>query len=80
MQRGASPAEAGRTALQRIVDQTREPRLLRADGRPNFGLKLYVLSHTGEHAGVSLWGPAEYSVCDADGPRLEQCQSLFERA
>ncbi|MCA9056474.1 MAG: isoaspartyl peptidase/L-asparaginase, partial [Planctomycetaceae bacterium] len=79
MRQGASPAEAGMEALRRISRQTREPHLLRADGRPNFGLKLYILSRTGEHAGVSLWGPAEYAVCDGDGARRVPCESLFQR-
>ncbi|MFV0445813.1 MAG: N(4)-(beta-N-acetylglucosaminyl)-L-asparaginase [Planctomycetaceae bacterium] len=79
MRSGASPADAGLEALRRVVAQTREAHLLRPDGRPNFGLKLYVLNRAGEHAGVSLWGPAEYAVCDADGARLTPCTSLFTR-
>jgi N4-(beta-N-acetylglucosaminyl)-L-asparaginase len=79
MRRGASPEEAGLEVLQRIVTQTREPHLLRPDGRPNFGLKLYVLRKDGVQAGVSLWGPAQYAVCDGDGPRLAPCAFLFSR-
>jgi N4-(beta-N-acetylglucosaminyl)-L-asparaginase len=79
MRQGASPAEAGLEMLRRIVAQTTEPHLLRSDGRPNFGLKLYLLSKTGEHAGVSLWGPANYAVTDAAGTRLEPCRCLFDR-
>lgn len=79
MRRGASPAEAGVEVLQRVVAQTTERHLQREDGRPNFGLKLYLLDRTGRHAGVSLWGPASYAVCDGDGPRLEPCTALFDR-
>lgn len=79
MRGGATPAAAGLEVLRRVVQQTREAHLLRPDGRPNFGLKLYLLSRSGVHAGVSLWGPAEYAVCDAHGPRLEQCAYLFAR-
>jgi N4-(beta-N-acetylglucosaminyl)-L-asparaginase len=79
MRRGASPRDAGLEVLQRIVGHTREPHLLGPDGRPNFGLKLYLLNKRGERAGVSLWGPARYAVTDADGTRLDDCVFLFER-
>ena len=79
MRQGGSPEEAGLEVLRRIVEQTREPHLLREDGRPNFGLKLYLLNKAGEHAGVSLWGPAKYAVCDSEGARLDACAYLLER-
>lgn len=79
MRQGASPEQAGLEALRRVVLQTREPHLLRPDGRPNFGLKLYLLAKNGTRAGVSLWGPAEYAVCDAAGERLEPCRAIFDR-
>ncbi|MEZ6067244.1 MAG: hypothetical protein R3B90_16425 [Planctomycetaceae bacterium] len=65
--------------MRRVVAQTTEPRLLRPDGRPDFGLKYYILAKDGRRAGVSLWGPAKYAVSDADGTRLEECKFLFER-
>lgn len=80
MRRGASPVDAGLEVLQRIADRTPEPHLLDASGRPNFGLKLYLLHRDGRHVGVSLWGPSSYAVTDADGTRLEPCRYLFERA
>jgi hypothetical protein len=79
MRQGATPVEAGLETLRRVVAQTREPHLLRPDGRPNFGLKLYLLNKSGRHAGVSLWGPAEYAVCDQHGPRLAACEHLLTR-
>jgi N4-(beta-N-acetylglucosaminyl)-L-asparaginase len=79
MRQGASPAEAGLEVLRRVVKHTTEHHLLRDDGRPNFGLKLYLLSKDGTHAGVSLWGPAVYSVADEAGARLEPCSHLFSR-
>jgi N4-(beta-N-acetylglucosaminyl)-L-asparaginase len=78
MRQGASPVDAGLEVLQRVVATTRESRLLGPDGRPNFGVKYYLLNARGEHAGVSLWGPSQLAVCDADGPRLESCACLFE--
>jgi N4-(beta-N-acetylglucosaminyl)-L-asparaginase len=78
MRSGQSPAEAGLEILRRIAKHT-EPRLRNADGRPDFGLKLYLLAKDGSHAGVSLWGPADFAVTDKAGTRLEPCRCLFER-
>lgn len=76
---GATPAEAGLEILRRIVRHTTRPHLLNEQGRPNFGLKLYLLDRTGRHAGVSLFGPAQYAVTNPEGSRLEDCAYLFER-
>jgi len=79
MRSGMSPIEAGRAALLRVVGRVREPHLLGQDGRPNFGLKLYLLSASGEYAGVSIWGPTEFAVADEAGHRLEPCNFLFDK-
>lgn len=79
MRQGASPEEAGTDVLRRLVARVREPRLLGADGRPNFGLKLYLLHKSGASAGVSIWGPTTYAVTDAQGSRLEECAYLFDK-
>ncbi len=78
MRTGLSPHQAGREVLQRIAQHT-EPRLRNAAGQPDFGLKLYLLAKDGTHAGVSLWGPADFAITDETGSRLEACQSLYER-
>lgn len=79
MRQGATPREAGMELLRRVVDHTRESHLVGRDGRPNFGLKLYLLSKTGEYAGVSLWGPTHFAVADASGSRLELCDHLYDK-
>jgi N4-(beta-N-acetylglucosaminyl)-L-asparaginase len=79
MRQGASPREAGLELLKRVVAHTREPHLLGKDGKPNFGLKLYLLNQSGEYAGVSLWGPTDFAVADAKGARLEPCEFLFDK-
>jgi N4-(beta-N-acetylglucosaminyl)-L-asparaginase len=78
MRTGASPLDAGMEILRRMVKHT-EPRLKNAQGQPDFALKLYVLAKDGRHAGVSLWGPAEYAVTDETGSRLEPCMCLYQR-
>ncbi|REJ72876.1 MAG: asparaginase [Planctomycetota bacterium] len=80
MRGGASPSEAGMEVLRRVAAHTREPHLLGDDGKPNFGLKFYLLNKAGEHAGVSLWGPTEFAVCDERGPRMEACEFLYRKA
>ena len=78
MRQGKSPQEAGLAVLRDVVRRS-EPRLLDDQGRPKFDLKLYLISKDGAHAGVSLWGPAKFSVTDAAGTRHEACESLFQR-
>jgi N4-(beta-N-acetylglucosaminyl)-L-asparaginase len=79
MRQGASPVEAGLEVLRRVARRTRQATLLDAEGRPNFNLKFYLLSRQGAHAGVSMWGPAQFAVSDAEGTRLEECAFLYRR-
>jgi N4-(beta-N-acetylglucosaminyl)-L-asparaginase len=77
MRRGAHPKDAGMTALKRIQANTVEKRLLNARGLPNFGISFYMLNKKGEYAGVTMYGPAQFAVCDEKGPRLEQLEPLL---
>jgi len=78
MRGGASPKDAGMEVLQRVVKHT-EQRLLDEQGRPNFGLKFYLLNKKGDYAGVSMWGPGEFAVTDGKGTRLEKCAYLYKQ-
>jgi N4-(beta-N-acetylglucosaminyl)-L-asparaginase len=83
MRRGASPKDAGMTALKRIKDNTIEKRLLNARGLPNFNVNFYVLNKRGEHAGVTMYNPKDaltYAVCDGQGGRLEKLVALLDGA
>lgn len=79
MRGGASPRDAGLEIMRRVVKHTTQKHLLGADGKPNFGLKFYVLNKRGEYAGISLWGPTKFAVTDANGTRLEECVSLYQK-
>jgi N4-(beta-N-acetylglucosaminyl)-L-asparaginase len=79
MRRGMSPLDAGRELLQRVIQHTTEPHLLDREGRPNFGVRFYLIDKSGEHAAVSLWGPTKYAIADGHGARIEVCDYLFER-
>jgi N4-(beta-N-acetylglucosaminyl)-L-asparaginase len=79
MRGGMNPRDAGLEVLRRIARHT-VPRLLDNQGRPAFDLKFYLLSKSGESAGVSMWGPAKFAVTDKDGTRHEDCASLFVKS
>ncbi len=79
MRGGMSPADAGLEICRRVAGHTYRKDLLNADGQPNFGLKFYLLDKTGRHAGVTLWGPSQYAVTDAEGTRLEDCAYLLKQ-
>lgn len=79
MRNGMSPKDAGLEVLRRVAAHTTEKHLLQDDGKPNFGLKFYLIGKDGTHAGVTMWGPATFSVTDSKGTRLEDCAALYER-
>ena len=56
-----------------------EDRLLDPNGRPYFQLQFYAVNKKGEFAGATAYesGGVSYAVCDARGPRLERCVSLW---
>jgi N4-(beta-N-acetylglucosaminyl)-L-asparaginase len=76
MRRGAHPKDAGMKALKRVAANTVEKRLLNERGEPNFDLNFYVLSRTGEYAGVSMH-PAQFAVCTEKGPETLPTEPLF---
>ena len=56
------PKDAGLDALKRIKANTVEKRLRKPNGDPNFNITFYVLSATGEYAGVSMYGGKEHEL------------------
>ena len=76
MRRGASPKDAGITALRRVAANTKEKRLLNSRGFPNFGLNFYVLNAKGEYAGVSMY-PSTLAVCTDNGPETRNTEHYF---
>lgn len=82
MRQGVGPKDAALGALRRVTASTVEERLLTPDGRPAFGLTFYVISRTGEYAGVTMWGKEDgrekqFAVCTENGPELLACESLL---
>ena len=78
MRNGLSPEEAGMEVLRRVAKHTAD-RLRDDKGRPDFGLKFYLLAKDGTHAGVSMWGQADFAVTDKKGTRLEKCAALYQK-
>lgn len=79
MRGGATPAEAGLEVLRRVAS-TALPHERDESGRANFNLRMFLLQKSGEHAGVAMWGPKTYAVCDGGKARLESCISLYQKS
>jgi N4-(beta-N-acetylglucosaminyl)-L-asparaginase len=80
MRRGMHPKDAGMDALKRIKANTVEKRLRKANGDPNFNISFYVLSKTGEHAGVSMYAGRgiDYAVCTEQGAKTLPMEPLLQ--
>lgn len=84
MRQGASPLEAGLEVLRRVARyaerQARwQPGLLDEEGKPAFGLKFYIVSRSGEYAGVSLRGGGGFAAADPEkGPHEAELVPLFD--
>ncbi len=85
LRHGLHPKDAGIDALRRIKANTVEKRLLNSRGNPDFGLTFYILSKSGEYAGVSMYNTyqgklAQFAVCTDKGPETLQCEGLLGEA
>jgi N4-(beta-N-acetylglucosaminyl)-L-asparaginase len=81
MRRGSHPLDAGMEALRRIKNNTIEPRLLNDRGLPNFNINFYVLSKSGDFAGVGMYAPdgrSQFAVCTENGGELRKFEPLLE--
>lgn len=79
MRGGMEPQQACLHALKRIVANTKEARLLKKDGRPDFDVKFYAIAKDGRFGAASIWSGSQFAVY-ADGKnRLESGGYLFER-
>ena len=79
MRRGMHPKDAGLEALKRIKANTVEKRLRKPNGDPNFNINFYVLSASGEYAGVTMYGgrSVNYAVCTEQGPQTLPMEPLL---
>jgi len=79
MRQGRHPKDAGMDALKRIKANTVEKRLLKPNGEPNFNVNFYMLTKTGEYAGVTMYGgeDVKYAICTENGPTLLPMEPLL---
>lgn len=78
MGQGMTPTEACLAAAERVVDRTKEKRLLGAGGRPRFDLKFYALRKDGAYGACSLYRGAKFAVATREGASAVDAPSLFE--
>jgi len=80
MGRGLAPEEACLRVLEKIVRKTKlVPRLLDADGRPDFGLTFYAISKAGQYGSASLWSETSYAVNDGRENVRRETAYLYKR-
>jgi len=77
MRAGRSPKDAAVEALRRVRAGISDKRLINSNGNPRFGLTFYVLSKTGDVAGVSFYSGASFVVHDENGPRTIAADALY---
>jgi N4-(beta-N-acetylglucosaminyl)-L-asparaginase len=79
MRAGRNPTDACLEVLRRIVARTHDPRLIRKDGQPRFGVTLYAVRKDGLFGSASIWSGAQFAVFSNGANRLEDCAYLYER-
>ncbi len=77
LESGRSPVEAAKEALARMAARTREKRLLKAPGVPNFNVTIYALRKDGECGAASMHEGYEYVVQRGDATSVERAAFLF---
>ena len=77
MRQGMSPEQALIKVMERVIAMT-EKRLLDEHGHPYFDLNYYAVNKKGEYASASAYEGSRFAVCDANGPRVENCVFLFK--
>lgn len=78
MRQGKTPAQACREVLQRVLRTTREKRLLRPDGTPNFQLSFYAVNTKGEYGAASLY-PSTFCVNTGGESVRLATESVYDR-
>lgn len=80
MGQGIPPEQAALKVLEWIVDHTRLPRLLNAEGKPDFNVNFYALDHQGRHAMASIWSGGSYTAHDGRQARVLEGAYLYRKA
>ena len=78
MRQGKSPKDACLEVLKRIAHYTRIPRLLNAQGRPNFGVKFYAINKKGEYGAAAFYPGGRYALHTDSGPSYPDAAYLYK--
>lgn len=78
MDRGLTPTQACLEVAKKVVDHTKEKRLLHAGGKPTFDLKFYALRKDGAYGGASLFKGGKFAVHDWKEAKVVDAAYLFE--
>jgi len=78
MRMGKSPKEACKLICKRIIDHAKAPGLKFNNDVPDFNVAFYAINKNGEYGSFSIKGPIKFTVCDAKGPRQEECDYLYK--
>jgi N4-(beta-N-acetylglucosaminyl)-L-asparaginase len=79
MGRGMEPTRACLEVAQIIADHNLEKRHRTPEGRPDFNVKFYALRKDGAFGSAALQPKAQFSICDAEGARVLDAASLYEK-
>ncbi|HRX87754.1 MAG TPA: N(4)-(beta-N-acetylglucosaminyl)-L-asparaginase [Phycisphaerae bacterium] len=82
MRGGLAPQDACLAVLKRISDRTKDPRLLDANGKPNYQVYFYAITRDGRYGSAAMWSNfgrrAEFSIYAAGRNRTEDAACLYE--
>ena len=79
MAQGKHPKDACLEVCKRIARKTKEPHLLREDGRVAFGVNFYAVNKKGQFGGATIYGPGRFAVATREGVRREDFAYVYER-
>jgi N4-(beta-N-acetylglucosaminyl)-L-asparaginase len=79
MEAGDTPAQACLASLKRIVDRTREPRLLDSKGRPTFNVTMYAVRKDGLVGAASIHEGYEYVCFEGSRVDIKRAEFLFAK-
>ncbi|MCB0834087.1 MAG: N(4)-(beta-N-acetylglucosaminyl)-L-asparaginase [Bacteroidetes bacterium] len=80
MRQGKSPEQACLLACQRIVDHTKEARLLNDDKKPKFDVKFYAINKRGDFGGAAIWSGMKFALNTGEPASvLKEGAYLFKR-
>lgn len=81
MRQGKSPEEACLMVCQRIVDHTKEARLLTDDNKPKFNVTFYAINKRSEYGSAAIWSGAKYALNTGEKESvLKESAFLYKRA